>query len=164
MPKNTDLEFIPSCIIYASYNVIPLLPLLLTLKDEFNNTKKINKITIASFISICIPAIAVFIITCSTNVQGSEIILIDLAKNWSPIESVIFSILILSAIYTSAICSGYAFAKNVTKNEKQYRLAIVIMCLIAIPISFLNFSNTIQVIYPFFGTLGLVQIFYLLRK
>ena len=164
IPINTELTFIPNSFIYASYNIIPLIPLILTLKNEFNTIEKINKITIASFLTISVCAIAVFIITCSTNIDNSEIILLQLAKNWNIRENIMFSFVILSAIYTSAVCSGYSFVKNITKNEKQYRLAILIICLISIPISTLNFSNTLQIIYPAFGILGLLQIYYLIKS
>lgn len=160
--NDINLNFIPNSFIYASYNVIPLLPILLTLKNEFNDAKKINLITIVSFVCICVPAIAIYIITCSQNIGNSEILLVEVTKGWGNIGGIVFSLVILASIYTSAICSGYGFARNITKTEKQYRICILVICILAVLISNFSFADTIQIIYPIFGILGLVQIFYLI--
>lgn len=160
--REVNLNFLFNSFIYASYNVIPLLPILLTLKDEFKDEKKINMITIVSFTLICIPAIAIYIITCSNNIGNAEILLVEVTKGWGIIGSAVFSLVILAAIYTSAICSGYGFVKNITKTEKQYKVGILVICVLAVLISNFSFANTIQVIYPMFGILSLVQIFYLI--
>ena len=159
--NNSDFNFIFTSFIYASFNTIPLIPLLLTMHKEIDSYRKINIITLASFIFMLVSALSVFIVTCSNISGNSEIILLEVSHSWGNFESLIFSFVVLAAIYTSAICSGYGFAKNLAKSEKQYRVIILIICIIAIFLSNFSFANAVQVVYPFFGILGLLQILFL---
>lgn len=156
-------NFIFSSFIYASYNIIPLFPILVTLGNEIKTNKQINVITVISFILICIPAIAIYIVTCCTGIGSSEILLVEATNNWGIFGKIIFSLVILSAIYTSAICSGYGFTQNISKTEKGYKATIIVICLMAIVVSSFSFATTVQVIYPIFGLLGLIQIFFLIK-
>ena len=157
-------DFIFNSFIYASYNAIPLIPILLTLKNEINSIKKINLITALSFVCMCFSAIAVFCVTCSNILSNGDILLVEVARGWSDFESIVFCFVILAAIYTSAVCSGYSFANNISKNYRQYNLYILIMCTVSILISNFNFASTVQIVYALFGVLGLIQICALIKS
>jgi len=160
--KNLDIRFILSSIIYASYNLLPLIPILASLNTHIHNKKQINAITVLTLLVIVISALAVFVITSIDYNYASDILLIEISKRWGAFEGIVFSIVILLAIFTSSICSGYGFARNIASNEKKYKRIILIISLLAIPISNLNFSMTIQIVYPFFGILGLMDIYYII--
>ena len=53
--------------------------------------------------------------------------------------------------------------KNVSSNKKTYKLVLIFMCVSSVLISPIGFSKLVEVLYPFFGLLGLIPIIYLLN-
>ena len=104
-----------------------------------------------------------FIITANSQIQNSEILLVEITKKWGVALNMAYVFVILSAIYTSAICSGYGFAKNISKNEKTYKICTFIICILTIITSSWSFSNSIQIVYPLFGMLGFIQLYKLIK-
>ena len=74
--------------------------------------------------------------------------------------------IILASIYTTAISIGMSFLENTSVTTISYPLIVLIMCITGFAISGLGFSNLVAMLYPFFGYLGLIQIWLLmiLRK
>ena len=70
---------------------------------------------------------------------------------------------ILVAIFTTAISAGYSFLANCTKSKKQYTYWTIIMCITSILVSKLSFSGLINLLYPIFGYLGIIQIIFILN-
>ena len=75
----------------------------------------------------------------------------------------LYGLIILGAIVTTEISAGYGFLNNISKNTNRFKLNNKIICILSIPISLIGFSNLVNVLYPFFGILGLVQIFLILK-
>ena len=73
----------------------------------------------------------------------------------------IYGFLIMIAIFTTAISSGYGFLKNISCSKRVYFNLSFSICLFAIFLGNLSFSSLIKVFYPFFGVLGILQIFFL---
>ena len=69
--------------------------------------------------------------------------------------------IIIIAIFTSAIASGYGFLKNVT--QEKYKKTMFLICFSSILIAPLGFSKLVNLLYPIFGILGLVQIYSILK-
>lgn len=159
-----NFDFVFNSFVYASYNVIPLIPLLITLKNQIKSVRTINFITFFAFVCMCFSAIAIFLVTCSNMASDSDILLVEVANGWGNFESMVFCFVILAAIYTSAVCSGYSFANNVCRNYKQYSVCIVVMCAVSVFVSNFNFASAVQVVYALFGVLGFVQILALFRS
>lgn len=67
--------------------------------------------------------------------------------------------IILGSIFTTAISLGTSFLQNTTKTKKSYTQVALIMCITAVLISKVGFSNLVSSLYPIFGYLGLLQIF-----
>ena len=82
---------------------------------------------------------------------------------YGKIYKYLYGIIILGAIITTAVSSGYGFLNNVSKNKKQYSICNKIMCILAVFVSLLGFSNLVNSIYPFFGILGLIQLILILK-
>ena len=76
----------------------------------------------------------------------------------------IYAFIILTSIYTTAISIGMSFIDNITTTIKtSYSLIVLIMCITSFGISGFGFSNLVANLYPFFGYLGIVQIWLLLK-
>ena len=69
---------------------------------------------------------------------------------------------ILGAIFTTAVSSGYAFLHNLNiKNTKVYLCINLCMCIVSIFLSRLGFANLLNLLYPIWGVIGLVEITFL---
>ena len=152
-----------SSIEYASYNTILLVPILLSLKNYAEkNEKKISIITTIIFFSLSI--IIYFIMFNIEGLENVEIPLVYIANQFGSIYSIIYSIVVVSAIYTTMISAGYGFLNNCTKTKKNYKLLAIIICISAIFISNFSFAKLVNLTYPVFGLLGLIQLWFIVRK
>ncbi len=149
---------------YASYNSILLIPMLIGLKKyTYQKEKKIAMIVLGVFLMLAI--ILYFILQHGgENLSNVELPLIYIVKQYGTIYQYIYGIVIVSAIYTSAIAAGYGFAENCSKNKKSYKRICGLICLTAVPVSQIGFSYLVNALYPIFGLLGLVQIIYIFGK
>lgn len=75
----------------------------------------------------------------------------------------LYGIIILGAIITTAISSGFGFLNNISKTEREYSRNNKLICIGSILISFLGFSTLVNNLYPIFGILGLIQLVLILK-
>ena len=152
-----------SSIEYASYNTILLVPILLSLKNYAEkNEKKISIITTIIFFTLSI--IIYFIMFNMEGLENVEIPLVYIANKFGSIYSIVYSIVVVSAIYTTMISAGYGFLNNCTKTKKSYKLLAIIICISAVFISNFSFAKLVNLTYPVFGLLGLIQLWFIVRK
>ena len=157
-----------SAILYASYNGITLIPILITLNDLVQRKKEKVIVSILSAIFIIILAFGIFgmLINSNMNIKNVELPTIMILNN--KIEKITYSIAIEVAILTSAVAAGYGVLENVKEktivDNKKYKRIVAIMCIISIPISTIGFGNLIKTLYPLFGALGILQIVLILKK
>lgn len=156
---NTGSSFI-SGLLYASYNSILLIPVLITLKDFIKTKKQIGWISIISVSIIIILSIMVFLLLIRVDVDITKLEMpaVYVVSNMVKGLRVFYGIIILGSIFTTAISLGTSFLKNVTKNKRSYTQVAIIMCIISVIVSKMGFSNLINLLYPIFGYLGLLQI------
>lgn len=155
-----------SSIFYASYNSIILIPILINLKEYVANSKEINKISIlVTIIMVIIASIIYFILNSKFhNVKNIEIPVLYAINELGNGYKNIYGIAILSAIFTSSVAAGYGFLSNISKTKKVYNILNFAICISALIISNIGFSNLMNLLYPIFGALGLIQIFCLFIK
>lgn len=157
-----------SAILYASYNSITLIPILITLNDLVKRKKEKVIVSILSAIFIIILAFGIFgmLINSNMNIKNVELPTIMILNN--KIEKITYSIAIEVAILTSAVAAGYGVLENVREktdiDNKKYKKIVAIMCIISIPISTIGFGNLIKTLYPLFGALGILQIVLILKN
>lgn len=146
---------------YASYNSILLIPMLIGLKKYTYQKEKKISITVSG-IFLFLATILYFILQKGgTSLNNIELPLIYIVKQYGTVYQYIYGIVIVSAIYTSAIAAGYGFVENCSKNKKTYQNICMLICVTAIPISNIGFSYLVNALYPVFGLLGLIQIIYI---
>ena len=151
-----------SSVLYASYNSILLIPILIELNLYIKKQSQIKMCSILCSAILCVLGLALYFLLLRGNnyVQNLELPLIQITKEFGNIYSVIYGIVILIAIFTTAIASGYGFIKNVNKNEKIWMIGI---CVISVLVAPVGFSNLVSLLYPIFGVLGLIQIWGILK-
>lgn len=158
--NNNSLMFILKSILYSSYNSILLIPVLITLKDYLKNNR-INKYTsILTTIIVATLSIILFLILSKidVNIENLEMPAVYLVSKISKILAIIYGFIILSSIFTTSISIGNSFIQNICEKRKSYQHITLIMCITSIFVSKIGFSNLVQILYPFFGYLGIIQI------
>lgn len=155
-----------SSILYCSYNSILLIPVLITLRNFIKNKKQIFIISIISSIIIILLSIILFLllIKADVNIASLEMPIVYVVSKISIIFKYIYGFIIVSSIFTTSISLGISFLQNVSKNKKSYTQIAVIMCIIAVFISQLGFANLVNLLYPIFGYLGIIQILTMISK
>ena len=146
---------------YTSYNSILLIPILISLKKYTKNNEKAISIVTAIIFGI-LSAIIYLIMLNNGNLFGIEIPLIQIANGYGSLFKYAYSLVIIFAIYTTMISEGYGFLTNCSKTPKQYKKLAMVLCVSAVFISNISFSFLINLTYPAFGILGVVQLIYLI--
>lgn len=165
MTQTSILKCILSAILYSSYNSITLIPIIITLKKYLKNNRQILITTILVIIILTILAIAIFglILKVDININKLELPTVYVAGMSGKIYKIIYGGIILVAIFTSAISAGYSILESYINNPKKYKKIAILLCMSSILVSKIGFSTLINMLYPVFGMLGIVQIFLLIR-
>ena len=160
--ENNNIKSIISAVIYVSYNSIVLIPILITLNKYANSTKNQIIISIFCVIFFLIMGFAInHIIENIENISNIEIPLLYIAKQLGSVFTIMYGATIILAMLTSAVSAGLGFLENISKNKKVKWIVILILNITAIVLSGFGFSNLVAILYPIFGILGLVQMFFI---
>ncbi len=162
--NTNETKYYLNAILYSSYNSILLIPVLLTLKSYIKDKKQIAKISIISSIIIFILSIIIFLLLVQVDVDITKLEMpaVYVVSNTFRSLKYIYGFIILGSIFTTTISLGSSFLQNTTKTKKNYTQVALIMCIISVLISKIGFSNLVNLLYPVFGYLGLLQIVKLL--
>lgn len=150
-------------ILYANYNCIVLIPMLITLKKEITTQKQIKIISIISFIVMFILTEIIYITQGKVELNNAEMPMLEVSRHISKSCIIIYGIMTGIAIFTSAIAAGYSLINNTKSKSRAKQAILLILCLAAIPISTLSFSSLVNLAYPIFGILGTIQIIFILK-
>ena len=155
-------NWLNSSIIYTSYNLILLIPVLISLRNQITQEKNIKYIAIFSSGLMIFLSIMIFLLLLNENIiclrkQEMPAVYV-ISKNFSQYRN-LYAFIILASIFTTAISVGIGFLQNIMgENKKSYTQFVLIMCISSLLISNFGFSKLVNFAYPFFGYLGIIQI------
>lgn len=159
-------EGIYKAILYGSYNSILLIPILVSLKKYIATKKQAKIVAILSVIILAVLAISIYglLLRSDLDIHSIELPMVYVAGIIAKGYQYLYGGIIVAAIYTSALSAGYGILENYVEKPKTYRRIAIIMCLSAIFVSKLGFSNLINSLYPVFGLLGTIQIILIIKN
>lgn len=162
--NTSSMHWIISSILYASYNSITLVPILISLKRQLSTKKEAMLTSFLVGAIMLVLSIIIFLLmnTFIKEIFQVEIPIVYIANTLGASFKYIYGGVILTAIFTTAIGSSYGFLANVTKKRKTYMICAILMCLVSIFIGQMSFSNLVNILYPIFGYLGIAQIIFLI--
>lgn len=165
MIQPSFFESIYSAIIYSSYNSITLIPIVITLKKYIKNKTQAIIISILVILTLIILAISIYglILKVDIDMNKLELPTVYVAGMSGKIYKLIYGGIILVAIFTSSISAGYSILENYIDNPKKYKKIAILMCASGILVSKIGFSTLINVLYPMFGLLGIIQILFIIK-
>ena len=158
MPQNffTNSYFV-SCLLYVGYNSLILIPVLITFK--YYNLSKIHNYVIAflSFTILIFISVNLFdvINIYYPQILAFEIPTLKLASLNGEMSGILYGIVILFSIFTTAISSGFSFLET---NKSKYMKNNILLCISAFIVSNIGFSKLIETLFPIFGYIGLIYI------
>lgn len=147
---------------YASYNSILLIPILIELKQYTYKKEKSIAIIVSIVFFLLAMVIYIVLLEGEMHIRQVELPIIYVINKFGKMYQYVYGMVIVSAIYTTAISAGYSFLENCSKNKKKYQFICILICSSAPFISKLGFSYLVNLLYPVFGILGLIQIIYLI--
>ena len=153
-----------NAIIYSSYNSIMLIPILISVSETVKNTKEIKIITIITSIILLILSLCIFQILnlAQFDINNVELPILEILSG-STAQETLYSIVVIIAIFTTAVSAGYGFLENI-KDKTKYKKVAGLICLLAIPISYLGFGKLINIMYPLFGAIAMYQIILIFKQ
>ncbi|PYG89440.1 putative membrane protein YkvI [Ruminiclostridium sufflavum DSM 19573] len=156
-----------SAMLYVSYNTI-LSTVMLTSVLPYLKTRRVS--TWSGIMGGGMLCLTVFILNLALSFFyphsiTAEMPLLSILQNNNKLLGNIYSIILLLAMYTSAITSGYCLTERIqTKLNLNYKLVAAVLCALVIPMSSIGFSSLISTLYPVFGYFGLFLVFVILLQ
>ncbi len=158
IPKGYTSSWFVSSVLYASYNMLILLPVLTNFKRY--NLSKSQIFFTGFFVSVFLTIMSLIIYNvCNIfypQIMSVEIPTLKLAMMHGTFVKIFYCVVILSSILTTAFSTGYSFL--CMKNVKNYNRNAIIICVLAVLFSEIGFSKLINTLFPLFGYLGVLQI------
>ena len=158
--ENTSWKWILDSILYGSYNTILLIPVLIALKNLTNKKKDQYIVAILTGVLVIVLSFIIFLILTKidVNIKNLEMPAVYVVSKISPVFEYIYGFIILSSILTTSISLGTSILENVADNKKKYKHYAILICISSVLVSNIGFSNLVNLLYPIFGYIGLIQI------
>lgn len=160
LPSASGFSWLLKSILYASYNSIVLIPIIINLKNLISNKKQIKYIIGFTLLFMIIMSVVIYVILNLNilEITNIDIPLVYIASKFGIIYKYLYGLVILIAIFTTAVSEGYSFLNNISKNKKQYFIYSILICTLSIAFSNIGFGKLLDILYPILGYLGLLQI------
>ena len=156
MQPSYTSSWIMASILYTSYNSIILVPILLNFKEYKLSLNK--KIIVSLFSTAVFLAIGILMYNILNiyypDILAVELPSVELASLLGKFQSIFYGMVIVTAIITTAVSSGYGFLEM---RKSHYNIKATLLCLFAVLFSKIGFSEMVNNVFPLFGYLGLIQ-------
>lgn len=152
-----------SSILYLSYNSVTSISILGPLGYKANDRRTIRNGAILGGFGLGIGAFAIYI-SLNSNliaIKDMEVPMLVIAGGLSPIVKILYSIVLLAEIYTTAVSDLYGFSARICNNSRSIRhsnFVILASTLAAFLLSLAGFSNLVKYLYPIVGYLGVITL------
>lgn len=165
-PAGVSSHWAFTATLYVSYNILLAIAILSPLGVAAYSRRALilGGVLGGLGLGLGILAINLAVISGLPDILNYEVPMIYLASRLSPFLAILYGLILILEIYTTAVSILYGFVVRMGKNNRQrfiYALAASIGALIA---SQIGFSQIILTIYPLMGYVGLILILYLLRR
>ena len=156
-----------SAVTYASYNTALTIGVLAPLGSRLGGRQDAVRGAVVGGVGLGIAAVATYT-AIAAHMPGAasfEVPMIYAAGYFGPSARLVYSLVLLAAIYTTAISALYGFVSRLTVPQspvgKAVTVAVAVGGLVA---SMAGFTHAVRILYPAVGYAGLVLIAFLLVK
>lgn len=149
-----------SAIVYVSYNVIPGVSTFASIGNKEANLKTVRMAGVMGgmTLGICLLFIIMAILSNLENVMSYELPFLELAREIGPITGLLFSVVLVVAVFTTAVSNLYGFVIRFYDSDAEtskFRMLTVVVVVLSLLASLFPFSTLVGTLYPALGVLGL---------
>lgn len=155
--KSTNNWFF-SALTYVSYNSIMSMVVMSSLLPYLKTRRVGIAGGIIGGVMLCFVALVVntVLYLFYPEILSNELPMLDITLKYSKGLYLVYTIVLLMAMFTSAITSGFYFVERFSnKFHFSPKYITIISCALVIPLSGFGFGNLISVLYPIFGYIGM---------
>lgn len=151
-------NFLVSALVYVSYNTVTLIGVLLPLKDHVTSKRVAF---FSALLSGGVLALMGAMLWAAMWIFKSELINVDvpmlyIADKAGVIMRYSYAAVLYMAMITTAVSSGFALLSFVKKYVSIGNGTLsAILCISAVPLAYVGFSDLVNKLYRFFGFLGM---------
>ncbi len=154
-----------AAVLYVSYNTIISVAVLGPLGAQARSSKAVKIGGILGGLGLGLGSIMIYLALSGhmTAVQFLEVPMIAIAGGISPAVQVIYAVILIAEIYTTAVGSLFGFAARVgdfrrdkPPSAKTMRVIVITATVAALAASQLGFSTLVKYLYPLVGYGGIV--------
>lgn len=161
--KNNQWAF--SAVLYVSYNMITAVSVLVSMKPLLTSKKVARCAGILGGVSMALMGAcmgAVLYIHYET-VKGLEIPMLAIVGKYHSIIKNIYIFMLLAAIFTTAVGNGFGAVKWLESklSVNPYFIKLLFLA-VAGGMSWIGFSGFVGKLYPLFGFIGLLELFFIM--
>lgn len=164
-----SLTWVGSSLLYLSYNLVIALSVLAPLGKISANAKvrRAGAWLGGGLLALIAIWITLLLLIYQEQLANSELPLLTLASLHHPASYSLYAIILLAAMYTTAVAALYGTAEKLTRLSRlPLPLVASLLVVLALACSQLGFARLISIAYPLFGLLACiftVRLFYIER-
>jgi uncharacterized membrane protein YkvI len=152
-------HWLAAAVLYVSYNTVVSVAILGPLGTNARNRKAVWNGALLGGLGLGAGAIMIYmaLATHSVQIEDLEVPMIYIAGEISPIVQILYAIVLIAEIYTTAVGALFGFASRVIGVQKKLgkqRILIICTAVAALLASRLGFSNLVRYLYPLVGYCG----------
>ena len=148
-----------STFLYGGFNILACSGVLVPLSREFKNKKSLVYGVILGALGLTLLSLILNLLLLLNvpYIFKYDIPLLYVANRFGKLIQVMLLCIILCEMFSTEVSNIYSVGKTLEHAFKiPYKKAVIIIMIIALPISQLGFVKLITVLYPFFGAVSLV--------
>ena len=143
--------------------MILLVPALISLRKQISKYQNIKYISVLCGIFMIIMSLLLYMLLMKVDVELStlEMPIVYVIRMFFKQYKTIYAFIILMSIFTTAISIGIGLLQNINGDNKTYTHFVIFMCITSLIVSNLGFSKLVNLMYPIFGYIGIIQLIYI---
>ncbi len=155
-PVNRHALFLPYALFYVGYNMLTATAVLVPTAGLAEDEKTAGRggllggALLTGMVFLC--CLALFF---TESVWSSELPMLLLSEQAGAVAYGIYSVVLFMAMLTTAVSTGFSVIQSLGNAGVKKRPAACLVCLISVPLSFIEFSVLVKSCYVFFGILGI---------
>ena len=160
VPRATN-SWLYSGVLYPGYNIVAVVIFLAGIGSSARSKKEamFGGTLGGIMFGLAILCMNLGLLSNITDIYDKQVPALTLASNLSPVIAVIFSVILMCGIYTTAVpmlwgvCNRFAEEKT-----KKFVMTAVILTIIALILGLVPFGELVGIVYPYTGYLGIILI------
>ncbi len=151
-------NFVTSSLIYVSYNIITAITVLVSLNSLVSSKKVSIFGGIFGGVCVCLLGISMSLplFARHSGIHSAQMPILNIVLDYDVLKY-IYVIILLSAIFTTALANGFSLIQNFGNRRGGKIFIKIFLTVWGIAAAQIGFSTFIEKVYPFFGIIGLFE-------